>query len=435
MKFRISNIINFKFSRAKLVSLVLLLVVVSLPWSEKLNTYAIGLLIAVALYLLYLFKSFKKSRFKIFVVGASIFLISLLWLINTYNLSEGLFYLERTSSGILFPLVFLIIPTTLIQRDLILKGFAISVCFRYLYMLLLNLDYELVFIPDYWLEFLLQLNQLYLESDLHPSYFSVFIGFSGLIALYFFLQDKKRIIWLFIFLTLTGFNLTLAAKMPLAAYFITLFSYLIFRTLSLKKGKKKNFQLVLMAMTAGLLLIGLIKIPNFILQDAYNYYNLIAKNKQQDNVFDFDKLGNGTDFETWEKTNRVFIWATATKVISDNWLFGVGTGDVNDKLNDYYLASGFEYLERKNTNTHSQPLDFLLRFGVLGTFLILLAFIFFFKVIKTNNYVLYGIFMFFFVFAFLTENLLNRQLGIVFFHFFNNFFMNTAQRTVDLKKV
>ena len=402
----------------------MLLVIASLPWSEKLNSILIGLLFLFSAAVFFMGKEkITKQRIFRFLIASTIFFVSIIWLLNTKNTSEGLYYLERTSSGILFPAIFFLVPITEIRKSVILKGFVISVLVRLFYFLLVNLDFELVFIADYWLEFLLQLNQLFKESDLHPTYFSIYLGFSALISLYYFFNAGKSKLWILIFLILTFFNFSLAAKMPLISFVLVVFAYLSYRVIKMKKGKSKKVQVGLMTLVIISLGIGLFKVPNYILQDFYNYYSLMVKGERQD-AFDFEKLGNGTNYDTWEKTNRVFIWFAAKEVFLDNWAIGVGTGDVNDELNVVFANNGFEYLERKNTNTHCQPLDFLIRFGLVGFLIVSFAFLWFCSFIKKGNYVLYGIFMFFFVCSFITENLLNRQLGIVFFHFFNNFFLS-----------
>lgn len=415
---------NGVFTKSNLVNGSLLLAIGSLPWSPKLNTLLIGLLVAVSVFLLYFHRSFSRQDVRTFLIGATIFLVSALWLINTENLPEGFYYLERTSSGIIFPVVFLIIPSSLIRRNLVLKGFAISVLARYVYFLFTVVEFELVFITDYWLELLLQLNQLSKEADLHPTYFSIFLGFSALWSVYSY-HKTKEYFWLFLFGALTICNISLAAKMPLLAFFLILFVFWFRAIFKMRNGKKKIKEIGLIVIIVGCLVFALIKVPNYMLQDFYNYYNLLNKEKR-DLAFDFEKLGNKTDYETWQKTNRLFIWSATVDAIKKDMWFGVGAGDVNDALNNSFLNKGFDYHQKKNTNTHSQILDYILRFGVIGTSIILISFFLIFKKIKNENALLYGIFMFFFVCSFLTENLLNRQLGIVFFHFFSNFFLTES---------
>lgn len=121
---------------------------------------------------------------------------------------------------------------------------------------------------------------------------------------------------------------------------------------------------------------------------------------------------------------RYGIYHCAILILKENWITGVGPGNVQKDLNNCY--SGYSYknyddYSKIDYNSHNQYLDILLKYGIFG---LGLFFVFLFWGIGNTN-LFYRIFLFLIVMAMLTENILERQVGIVFFTFFNSlFFIN-----------
>ncbi|HEY1193351.1 O-antigen ligase family protein, partial [Flavobacterium sp.] len=105
-------------------------------------------------------------------------------------------------------------------------------------------------------------------------------------------------------------------------------------------------------------------------------------------------------------------------------ILGVGPGNIQKKLNDCY--SGYTYknyddYSSKDYNSHNQYLDIWLKYGIFG---LVLFFVFLFWGIK-NMSLSYGIFLFLIMMSMITENIFDRQVGVVFFTFYNTlFFIN-----------
>ncbi len=112
LKVRMSNSVNLKntrFLKIDFLSLWAALCIATLPWSEKLNTqviisFGVGLLV---------FTLYKKRKVVIkpkdFFVGATVFIVALVWLLFTSNQEVGLKYIERSLSALIFPFLFSII--------------------------------------------------------------------------------------------------------------------------------------------------------------------------------------------------------------------------------------------------------------------------------------------------------------------------------------
>ncbi|MEX0275017.1 MAG: O-antigen ligase family protein, partial [Flavobacteriaceae bacterium] len=156
-------------------------------------------------------------------------------------------------------------------------------------------------------------------------------------------------------------------------------------------------------------------------QDFMNYYRIYA-GKQAEDMFDYNQYGGSSNIGTWEKTNRMYIWDSALKVVKENPVFGVGTGDVVTSLNVQYEKDGRSFLAVYDTNTHNQFLDYMVRYGLLGLFLILIVFGLYFKVAVGRRDPIYLSILLLFLLAMMTENILDRQHGVVLFAYLNSIY-------------
>lgn len=122
---------------------------------------------------------------------------------------------------------------------------------------------------------------------------------------------------------------------------------------------------------------------------------------------------------------RKLVWQTAHEAIADNPVAGVGTGDSRDELLARYKQKGMELAYEKRLNTHSEYLQHLVTFGIIG--LIVLAACLLVPLVRTlrNGYWLYGLFMLIVIANFFTESMLQAQAGVVFYAFFNALLANS----------
>lgn len=123
-----------------------------------------------------------------------------------------------------------------------------------------------------------------------------------------------------------------------------------------------------------------------------------------------------------EVNYRYGIWHCATQLIRENMIKGVGPDKVQKELNSCY--SGFTYesyedFSRVTYNAHNQYLDQFLKFGITG--LLLFCFALFYYV--RGSSLLYQVFLLLVALSFLTENILDRQMGVVFISLFNSIFV------------
>ena len=124
---------------------------------------------------------------------------------------------------------------------------------------------------------------------------------------------------------------------------------------------------------------------------------------------------------------RIEYWKNAREIIKTNWIFGVGTGDVNDAMQQMYTKRNSSLTEDRRLRAHNSYLTFWMTFGVFG----LLYFVFFqakFFLDQWKKKQVLGVF--FIVIAFVTflfEDTLETQMGITFFTLFYALFsLNTS---------
>ncbi len=134
--------------------------------------------------------------------------------------------------------------------------------------------------------------------------------------------------------------------------------------------------------------------------------------------------------EPHEVNYRYGIWHCATELISENFIAGVGADKVQQALNDCYTGftyKSYEDFNKVTYNTHNQYFDQILKFGIIGLILFLVTLFYFYP----NASVLYQTFIIVVCVSFLTENVLDRQIGVVFFSLLNTIFVILKTNKVE----
>jgi len=242
-----------------------------------------------------------------------------------------------------------------------------------------------------------------LSLFVHPTYFSVYILFALAIAVKF-LEDriftnKSLLIVLKMYVPLFLVMIYLLSSKAVITSTIILF---IFYSFNLYHRFSSKFIRILIPSIFPLFIFVALQNPRFntILQAIDNPEYII------------DHSNDGSF------TSRIHIWKAGLKLISNNFLLGVGPGDTNTELVDVYKY--YNYLDPvlKNSNAHNQYIETAIDIGFFG-FAVLLAVLFypFYLSFKKRNY-LFLVFLFIIGFNFLFESFLNLQAGVIFFAFF-----------------
>lgn len=124
------------------------------------------------------------------------------------------------------------------------------------------------------------------------------------------------------------------------------------------------------------------------------------------------------------KALRVAIWKCSADILKDHWFIGVGTGDVQQSLQQAYENRKFYFASRYNRyNAHNQYIQISLATGLPGLIILLSCIIYplrhYQKKFLSKQYL---IFIVLFAFICFSESVLEANKGVVWYSFFNSIF-------------
>lgn len=420
----ISELNRGESKRELLLSSAILLVVLMLPFPGILSGISVIILGLVWI----LQKHYKNFRLLLnlnFAVFFLFYLLLVIGLIYTEDFKSGVFQLEQKLSLLVFPLIFATIPKINAIKQKKMFSFFVLICFlASLYCLCAGL------VNNYGRNKFGHVDLAYFTNqDLagyigsHSTYFSMHIAFSVFILAGHIKNKAADRRYLLVFLTLgvyfVLFLFLLASRIVLLAFLFISCVYVIRLVFRKRLGPYSFF-----AILAGLslFLAASLKTDYFKsrFSEVYNFRgaDLIGSNNE-----------NGV-------TQRVFFWKNGIEIISRSPLFGYGTGDANIEFKKQYerlllehpdytpsVINAIHFFARHQYNAHNQFLQVLILFGFFGLaiFILLLARSYYIAFLERN--VLHFSLLTIVFFACFTECILDRQIGIEFFSFFNCLFM------------
>lgn len=350
----------------------------------------------------------NKARFNpwFFITNAGFFLLLSL----TYSYStDGTYALRKLgtmSTLVIFPLAFSLISKEHINhifknRHQFLLVYLIAVFlfnlipFIWFYCTLYNFSDMLTHFPT-----LMQKPVDVGKWNIHPIYLSMHCSIAILFGFYIVKELKSKLKIIAVLLVITGliaFLFLYAKKGPMLALVVVFTLFVLFQ-----KGKKLASIYTIAILTFVALLILIPRTRDKFLEMQH------IEVLQEDNV---------------TSTNiRYTIYQVSKELITEAPWFGYGIGDFNNMLDHKYQQLKDKTLIGGSYNSHNQYFSLLLMGGmlVLVAFIIMMGMNMVFA-IRFNNQLLiltlvfYGIIM-------LTENILEREAGVIFFAFFLNFF-------------
>lgn len=123
---------------------------------------------------------------------------------------------------------------------------------------------------------------------------------------------------------------------------------------------------------------------------------------------------------------RLKIWESSVGLIRENFWTGTGTGDVQEELRMLYERNNLHYALSKNLNAHNQYLQTLLATGIAGLLLLMMVFFLPFMNYRRDKDYLALAFLFIVALNSLTEAILEREAGVLWFSFFYGMFFCAA---------
>jgi len=366
----------------------------------------------IILFFIISFIYYKKSEIKIPFSFKKVLLISALLFIYlltyfySFQTKDAVFRLSTMSSLLAYPLIFGLLEASNFklnskQIKLIFVSFVIvtilfcvlSFCFFW------NQKYTF---SETIIHYSNLINISLGKFSIHPIYLSIYIGISLLMLVY--LVNIKTNNYLKI---VTGFGaiflililIVLMRKGPIIYLLIALF-YLV----------KKYFKLT--KTIFGVIVVALL---------MFLFLKIVPKYRNENR---FEDLTENVLLEKPESSTaiRYKIYDCAIEKIIEKPIFGYGIGNVQNHLDPCYKSKNID-LSIKTYNCHNQFFSIILTAGFLGLILFLFTIYKIFKILKLNKSDIGISILLFFLLNFLTENVIERENGMLIYSFLLCFFL------------
>ena len=337
-----------------------------------------------------------------FIINSSIYIGFIITMLYTSNFSEASLKLQTSFSLLLFPLLFSMLKMPDVLE--VLKNsriyLVVFIVATFLYNLIPFLWY---YFTHYSLEDVIEHYPLIIIKDIgtysiHPIYMSMHCAISILFSIYLFRDVKRKLnkfLLFFINIILLYFLIVYSKKAPFIAFVSVLFLWSFFKD---KKIRKYYFFAII---ATSILLISIPKTRN-------KFSELI-------------KVEDAKSISSNSTNIRFSIYKTSFFLIKNSPFIGYGIGDFNDQLKIEYKKN-IHFLLSKEYNSHNQYLSFLLIGGIPLLFLYLYFLYYNINLsINYKNHLLIVVLSFYSI-VMLSENILERENGVIFFSFLINFF-------------
>lgn len=364
----------------------------------------------------------KKSFYYILIITIPL-LLEILFFWNNDSIRLGLKSLEKSISLLIFPL-FIIGNYKHINFYSLFKNYAIITT---LFLLFFFIRFSIIDPHDFYKYLkgieLWEMGYVFSKTiGIHAPALNMHLAFVSTINLYFLLKSNSESILskvgLFIIFILSFFfvlyiNTRIALICMILGYLIVLFYEFV-----LSKSKYSKIKLLIIILSLGIVFVLFIS--------KYTY----MKEKYTNQIFsNFDKIGKLDEFKdpvaevSCSFVTRLSIWKSTIELSDENLLYGVGSSDSKNVLNNYFVETNQRFLAQQKFPTHNQYLDFLLKYGITG---IIGVFIYIFFIgylgIQLKNPIIISFFLLFFI-SNLTDDFLIRFDGITFSGFWISIFV------------
>jgi O-antigen ligase len=312
-------------------------------------------------------------------------------------------------SFVAFPVI-LFSPDSTIRKNvnLLLKVFAISTlayvfsCFAYAFSRSLSFVNGNIMFNPYLAEY--EWQNYFFGSDftysIHPSYLAMFVLLAAFIS---FESGKiasikifKRILWFFAGGSLLVSLYFISSRAAILAGIIMCLFYAVVKLIN-NRSKRIYW--------AGAIVLIFALLPPISRNDRVKYF--------LDDLVHFSinpKEGLNDD--------RIITWKTALKIIRENFILGVGIGDVRAELVKEYSVIKAENHVNQRLNAHNQFIEIFLENGIIGFALFTGIFSWMIYLAVCGRNLLYGLFIIMMFVFFMFETVLYRLAGVAFFSIF-----------------
>lgn len=395
----------------KIFLVLLVLVVGTMPFSSIANAWSI---LGFGLWNLWIaFKCGVFQRGYIIFCGSAILfgMVLIAGLVNTSNVTQALKLGEARYPIFVFP-VLLAMTGRLWRKEILriaLLFFAVTTIICGLITqteLLVELLHEGKSLSEffYWRYSNMNLSQ---RIGMHPTYLSMYSIFS-IAIIYTLWISRAPTLWRVVsgylgMAYLSIFTLHLASKISVASMGLT------FIVIAFDAYRQFGWRLLVALVP---LVIGCIILFNLEIFAAKSRFESSYIADTFNTLFLHKHAINPDD-------DRSIAWAKSMEIIRENLAFGVGTGDVMDELYSRYKSTpSAEFLITNKIDSHNQFLEALSRNGIPGIVALFILYFWGFSQVGLKQ-PLYHSFIIIIVLSSLTENIIDRQQGAIFFGLMN----------------
>lgn len=425
-----------------------LMATVSLPFSYSVSSLFLVILFMSILFNPYFYKEFsfpniKSVSFWVIVLSYVFFLFYLFG----YSYSEDI-AMAKTELSIKIP--FILFPLLIIYKNRIIKnnldflllGFLAGGFLNTIYILYLAFSRSFYYLEGHIYSFLWDsvakynwsTRQLFssgvseftygrLSHFFHPAYLAMYLTFSIAIIFYFLKTSsfKKQFIRNFLKGLIVFYSIVIVLLNSRAG--IISLSFIIFLSIYLQIFQYKKY---VSGVLYSIIFTSLISFSLTYSRMKKNkvYSKVIVEQVETQNI-----LSNGTKQKGQKRktkfgssTPRLAIWSSAIEELKQNWLWGVGIGDIKNAIykQDYVkkLRPGVHKYD-----SHNQFIQTFLGVGVFG-FIVLLSFLFipYIWALKSKRYLLFSHLSIVLINS-LVESVFSRSYGVLFFSLFFYLFL------------
>ncbi|WP_091406446.1 O-antigen ligase family protein [Aquimarina amphilecti] len=357
----------------------------------------------------------KSNRIRYFFLSIAFFLVLILTISYSSNKESALNEIRKNLNFLIFPLTLLLFFPKLSRKKFenTIKAFVASCLVLSVYLLIViciytyyNLHIRSLF--DFPFRDIIS-GKTYL--DLHPTYVCLWFAFS----IFFLIKDIKnhnkkviKTLYILSIIIFYAFVILLAARTVFIAINL---NFLLLLFLLKNKGGiiKKIKYLVIYSI---IIIVAFITIKRFGIIE-YRF-------------FDEVRISNLKEPKGRKPTSlslRYGIYNCDYQIFKNNLLTGVGVGDVQGKLNECYKNYRTSAFKKRKLDSH----NYFFYLSLSGGIFCLLLFLYMygknvFISIKTQDYLYFSFLVLIFICC-LTENVLNRVHGNLFFSLFNSVFI------------
>lgn len=397
------------FNRINSWYLIVVLTAISFPWSERLSSIGIVLLLAHWLIDPELMQKFAMFKLRpTILICWSFFLIHLIGLIRTNDFAHHWQGAEVKLSLLILPFVFSTENYLNTKRTSeLFQLFLVSCFLSFLYCFVVSYtNYHAL----YGMSAVIDRMNLS-KAIMHPGYYSNYFALALVWCVFEFTDNKNLSPVMKIFMLLASVFLLIILLILISRtailFLACLAIYFMWRTTHRIRNSVMRVMVFVVSMSALILLSSQIPSINFRIHRSLNESHQLEKSMT---------IGNATG-------SRMVAWNSEWTLIKAKWLLGYGTGTANAELQAQLIRDGYVQLAHDQMHTHNQYFHTWLDTGVIGlliliTLLIWCGLLFYQRKQQIGFWLVCLITLNCF-----TDDMLEIQAGIVFFVFFLTLFL------------